>query len=194
MKRASDVPPVVESFGVDAGHLGDRLADHRRRTGRASVRNTSEFDGSQSMLPADRCCRRPSRRGARLQRRSSARVRVSLKRMLKRARASAGIRLTVLLPTSIEVNSRFDGPKCSVPLSSGSALIAPISVDDAAHRIVGEFRIGDVALRAGDDQRAVLRAAPADLDHVAERLRIGRLAQNGSDRISRRARPPIAAA
>ncbi len=39
---------------------------------------------------------------------------------------------------------------------------------DAAHRIVGELRIGDVALRAGDDQRAVLRAAPADLDHLAE--------------------------
>ena len=59
--------------------------------------------------------------------RNSSRVRVSLKRMLKRARASAGMRLTVLLPISIEVNSRFDGPKCAVPLSSGSALIAPIS-------------------------------------------------------------------
>ena len=50
---------------------------------------------------------------------------------------------------------------------------------DVAHRVVGELRIGDVALRAGHDQRAVLRAAPADLHHVAELLRVGRLAQNG---------------
>ena len=28
MKRASDVPPEVDSFGLPAGHLGDR-ADHR---------------------------------------------------------------------------------------------------------------------------------------------------------------------
>ena len=110
--------------------------------------------------------------------RSSSRVRVSLKRMLKRARASAGMRLTVLLPISIEVNSRFDGPKCA------RAVVERLGVDRAdqrhepAHRIVGQFRIRDVALRAGDDQRAVLRAAPADLDHVAERLRVGRLAQN----------------
>ena len=47
-----------------------------------------------------------------------------------------------------------------------------------AHRIVGALRIGDVALLAGDDQRAVERAAPADLDGVAERRHIARLAQD----------------
>ena len=40
-----------------------------------------------------------------------------------------------------------------------------------AHRIVGELRIGGVALAAIDGDRAGQRAAPADLDHVAERVR-----------------------
>src|SRR4051812_15807048 len=49
---------------------------------------------------------------------------------------------------------------------------------DVAHRIVGKLRIGDVALRTGDDQRPVLRAAAPDLHHLAELLRIGRLAED----------------
>ena len=50
--------------------------------------------------------------------------------------------------------------------------------DQSAHRIVGAFRIGDVALFAGNDQCAVERAAPADLDGVAERRHVARLAQD----------------
>src|SRR5262249_17028066 len=49
--------------------------------------------------------------------------------------------------------------------------------DDSAARVVRQLRTGGGALRAGDNERAVLRAAPADLDHVAEALRIGRLAE-----------------
>ena len=40
--------------------------------------------------------------------------------------------------------------------------------DQPADRIVGAIGIGDVALAAGDDQRAVERAAPSGLDGVAE--------------------------
>ena len=193
MKRASDVPPVVESFGFRPVTSVIALADHLdERPGRGE-----EHVGVRRLpfdVPADAVARRL--RGAPLDfsSRSSARVRVSLKRMLKRARASAGIRLTVLLPTSIEVNSRFDGAKCSVPLSSGSALSAAISVAMPRTGLSAQFRIGDVALRAGDDQRAVLRAAPADLDHVAELSADWSARPECSGRISRRARPPIRAA
>ena len=94
----------------------------------------------------------------------------SLKRMLKRARASPGMRLTVLLPTSIEVNSRFDGCELRAALVERLALQRLDQLHQAADRIVGALRIGDVALLAGDDQMAVERAAPADLDGVAELL------------------------
>jgi hypothetical protein len=109
MKRASEVPPVVDSFGVRPVTSVMALLIIATN-GPGVVRNTSEFDDSQSMcqrmlLPAAFATRRSTSS------RSSARLRMSLKRMLKRARASAGIRLTVLLPTSIEVNSRLDGPK-----------------------------------------------------------------------------------
>src|SRR6185312_3062077 len=47
-----------------------------------------------------------------------------------------------------------------------------------ADRIVRALRIRDVALRAADDQRAVERAAPPDLDRIAERGLVARLAEN----------------
>ena len=48
----------------------------------------------------------------------------------------------------------------------------------AADRIVGAIGIGDVTLAAGDDQRAVERAAAAGLDGVADDLDIARLAED----------------
>ena len=42
--------------------------------------------------------------------------------------------------------------------------------------IVGALRIGDMALCAVNDQFACERSAPADLDRIAERARIRRLA------------------
>ena len=49
---------------------------------------------------------------------------------------------------------------------------------DAADRIVGKMRIGDVPLLAVHDEMPGQRPAPADLDHVAERVRVGRLAED----------------
>ena len=43
---------------------------------------------------------------------------LSLKRILKAARASPGITLVVSLPTSIDVKARVEGSKWSLPLSS----------------------------------------------------------------------------
>ncbi len=98
--------------------------------------------------------------------------------MLKRARASPGMRLTVGLPMSIEVNSRFDGSNLCAALVERLVHQRAHQLDEAAHRIVGAVRIGDVALLAGDDQHAVLRAAAADLDGVAELVDVARLAQH----------------
>ena len=88
--------------------------------------------------------------------------------MLKRARASPGIKFTVGLPMSIEVNSRFDGSNLRAARLERLVHQRAHQLDQAAHRIVGAVRIGDVALLAGDDQHAVLRAAAAELDGVAQ--------------------------
>ena len=47
-----------------------------------------------------------------------------------------------------------------------------------ANRIVRPLRIGDMTLLARHDQMAIERAAPADLDRIAELLLIARFAQN----------------
>ena len=58
------------------------------------------------------------------------------------------------------------------------AISALISLTSPRTGLSARSRIGDVALLAGDDQHAVLRAAPAELDGVAERGGIARLAQD----------------
>src|SRR5437764_3384574 len=50
--------------------------------------------------------------------------------------------------------------------------------DQAPHGIVGAFGIGDMALFAGDYQRAVERTAPPDFDRIADRGRVAWLAQD----------------
>src|SRR5215469_4873293 len=96
--------------------------------------------------------------------------------MLKRARASPGMRLTVVLPTSTDVNSRCDGEKCSLPSSSG-ACKAAIKLK-SWNRIIGTLRVCNMALAAGDDQGAVERTAASDLDRVANDFEIARFAEN----------------
>ena len=73
--------------------------------------------------------------------------------------------------------------------SSGSAG-AREQAHHAGDRIVGEMRIGHVALLALDDDPARQRAAPADLDHVAELVRVGRLAEDAMvEALAARLRP-----
>ena len=79
---------------------------------------------------------------------------------------------------SIEVNSRFDGSNLCAARVERLVHQRAHQLDQAAHRIVGAVRIGDVALLAGDDQHAVLRAAAAELDGVAELVDVARLAQH----------------
>ena len=59
-----------------------------------------------------------------------------------------------------------------------------------ADRVVGEMRIGHVALLAVDGQPAGERAAPADLDHVAEPVRVRRFAEDAMvEALAARLRP-----
>ena len=91
----------------------------------------------------------------------------SLKRMLNLARAWPGMTLPALLPTSTEVNSRFEAWNWALPWSSGSSLSATIRPKYPAPDLT-QMRIGDMALDAVDIEHAVQRAAAADLDAVAE--------------------------
>ena len=50
--------------------------------------------------------------------------------------------------------------------------------DHSGDRVLGELRIGDMALLAVHDETAGERAAPPDLDHVAESLGVRRLAED----------------
>src|SRR5258708_3422910 len=60
----------------------------------------------------------------------------------------------------------------------------------ASPGIVGVFGIGEVAVLAGDDEGAVERAAPADLDGVANHRRIARLAEDAMvEGLAARGRP-----
>ncbi len=51
------------------------------------------------------------------------------------------------------------------------------------HRIVRQMRIGDMALTAGHRQMAGQAATAAVLDHIAERVRVGRLADDAGIRL-----------
>ncbi len=52
--------------------------------------------------------------------------------------------------------------------------------DQAMRGVVGKMRVGGMTLDAMDREPASHAAAPADLDHVAQRLRAGRLADEAS--------------
>src|SRR5689334_4659248 len=57
-------------------------------------------------------------------------------------------------------------------------------------RVVGEMRVGSMALYAVHGESAGQTAAPTDLDHVAEKLRAGRFADEaGIDDFASRREP-----
>ena len=82
----------------------------------------------------------------------------------------------------------FDGWNQSVPSSSTSASISASARDQPRDRIVGEVRVGDMALRARHVDPDVDRAAPPDLDRVAEPLRPRSARRPGTGRGRCRAR------
>ena len=88
--------------------------------------------------------------------------------MLKASVALAGMTLAAGLPTSIEVISRLVGWKSSVPSSNGWREQRLGELHQAAHRIVGEMRIGGMALPAvtvivpdSEPRRPILTMSPS---------------------------------
>ena len=156
MKRASYVPPQVDSGRCPVSGRAPATARVNEIDERppARVRNTSAFDGSHSIreMTAGR-----GSAGALLDQRLNRGLVVAVVEADVEARApSPGMTFTVGLPTSTEVNSRFEGSKCSLPRIKRVGHDGAHDGDDAAHRIIGERRVGDMALRPFDDQRAVL--------------------------------------
>ncbi len=97
------------------------------------------------------------------------------KRKLKSITTAPGITLPapvppwMLLICQVVAGKKSLPRSHSVPTSSASAGAKPVD------RVLGQVRIGDVALHALDGQLAAQRAAPAVLDHVADALDRGRL-------------------
>ena len=114
MKRASDVPPPVSSFGSMpvAALIALRMISIR---GPGLVTNDSPLmEESRSNRSAYRA------RVARTQAVSEAPLCPSLNRMFSAARADAGITLVALLPTSMLVTCSVEGSNQPVPASTGA--------------------------------------------------------------------------
>ena len=118
MKRASDVPPLVESAGrrpvTSSTACGDEIGEGAAR-GQEGDR-VGRIEGQRRGAP-----RRP-RRSARAISACSVSGRPEIVEAdVEDEPASAGITLEAGLPTSTVMTSRFDGSKSRVPASSGGS-------------------------------------------------------------------------
>src|SRR5216684_2047479 len=159
MKRASEVPPAVERAG-SCPVISATAPATRSTNGPGWVKNTSEFEGSNSSrqrtFPAAASRQRASMRCL-----SVSCVWRSLKRILNRAR----------LPGDQVHGSIADVDRSELQVRPSEMLGASIERlrhqgvhqrDEPADRIVRKLRGGDMPLLAGHDQHAVERTAPAD--------------------------------
>jgi len=168
---SSGVRPVTEPIAA-ARHLADRARRHQERFAADLPRNLvlAADRGEFFLDPGFECRAGPE----------------IVERMLKVARARPGAMLVTGLPMSIVVTCRLDAWKCSVP--AGRAVLAVNACSSATsrcRRVVDEMRVGDMALHAFDGEPPGHAAAAAELDHVAEVLRRGRLADDaGVERLT----------
>ena len=125
MKRASEVPPVVESSALRPVTAA-AASETTSTKGPGSVRKASPLTAMRTWtLPAN-----PSpalAASASIQSLRAWPVWAGLKRMFSRALAWAGITLVAGLPTSMVVTSRFDGWNSGWPSSSRRACSAASS-------------------------------------------------------------------
>ena len=183
-KRASDVPPLVDSSGVAAGRLADRRGERRDQRvgpGQEPLAPVGDAEIVWRAVARRNRARRGGSRGA------LADDQRSLKRTLNRAVASAGMTLDAGLPTSTLVTSRFDGWKSVLPSSRRSVVRRWRRRTSFGTGLSARCGIGDVALAPADPERHRQAAAAADLDHVAERCARRRLADDR--RVEAHARP-----
>ena len=173
-KRPSDVPPLVESSGSTPGLGLDRGADdvvERARRGQEGLARDPRLDGRAGRLASAISSTSATR--------SAPRCRL-LKRMLSCARRRAGDDVGRL-------GRRLDGGDLEVGGLEGVGAVVEVKrVERGDHprqlrdRIVGAVRVGDMALRARHVDPHVDRAAPADLDDVAEPRRPRSARRSGS--------------
>ena len=176
MKRASEVPPLVESSGLRPVTSSIALTA-RSVKAPGFVTNTLELEYSHTMRARMRLPQAFASRSS-TSARSVSWVWLSLKRMLNFARAWPGI-------TLLGGVADIDGGEFEIgSLELGAAVIERLVGErhdqprNIRHRIGRAMRIGDMALHAVDIQRAGLRAAAADLDAVAEHFDIAGLAEH----------------
>ncbi len=176
MKRASEVPPEVESSGVrpvTSAMASTAIAVN----GPGLVMNTSAFDGCHSNEKLTRLARRG--------------FRALFDQRFQRTLAVAVVVADVETRTRLTRNE-VDGLVADIhrrkfKMRRIEMIAAPVErlrrqAADQPHqprdRIVGAVRIGHVTLPAAHYQRAVERAAPAGLDGVADGLDVARLAED----------------
>src|SRR3954453_6308843 len=175
MKRASEVPPEVDSSGLRP--VTSSIADTASSVnGPGLVTNTFEFEGSQTMRAdagAAGLCQ------PRLDQLAQARLGVVV--VVADVEFCAGLARDDIVGGVADVDR---GEFEIGGLELRAAMVERLVGDghdqprDIRHRIGSAVRIGDVALHAVDVKRARLRAAAADLDGVAERLDIRGLAEH----------------
>ena len=115
MKRASEVPPVVEIVvGASSARLTASATSETKSPGLVMNTTAPSLKRSSTAQPV---CAATVSDSPWIQAFRPSGVCASLKRMLNWARASAGMTLPAGLPTSTVVKERLEGSKCSVPSS-----------------------------------------------------------------------------
>ena len=149
MKRASEVPPVVESFGLTPGHFGDgRGGEIGERAG------LGDEDVGVRRLPFERIMHAAGG---------------GIARAVLDQRLQRGLAVTIVV-ADVETRARLAGNEIDgriADIDRGEfeirrrELLAAVverrlqrgdECNKTADRIVGAIRIGDVALPAGDDR------------------------------------------
>ena len=145
MKRPSEVPPVVDSVGVDAGCS---------RIEAASASLSSPGVGQEGLAaerPGDLVVEAVAVAAAASTRAfSDSGVDSVLKRKLKSTISSPGITLPAPVPAWMFDTCQEVGWKCSLPRSQSIATSSASAGATQVDRILRQLRVGDVALHAVD--------------------------------------------
>ena len=164
MKRASEVPPEVESSGV-------RPVSSRIAPASSAVSGPGEVTKASPLVLIARSWRSSTRRQLRAQPGLERCGRVAVVEADVEGRARRRRDHVARRIADVDRGDHQPGR-----LEMGAAGVQGLARQRVEHaqqardRIVGPLGIGDVALHAANRQMAGHRAAPADLDHLAEAL------------------------
>ena len=184
MKRASDVPPSVESDGVTpvtSNTAWVRIESSCPGSVRKALLGGSNVELVVEAVRLEELRRELPHLGLQGLRRVPV-VKADIEHRLGPDRDDVGGGIADVDAGHLEIRRR----------EIGAAEVERLVVEPRQHgdetfqRILGEMRIGDVALHAGHLEPPVQAAAPADLDGFAEPRGVGRLADQRSGPAARR--------